>query len=365
MAKKASKTEGNSLDDMRKTINDIDVSLVNLLDERSELVKEIGEYKKANDIPIYQPGREKNVKERILKTSKKVFPTDALMHIFTEIVSAARSLEEPMNVGFLGPEGTFTEQAAVKHFGSSVIFSPVQTISDVFRQVENGKLHYGVVPIENTLGGTVNITLDEFIDSSLYIVGENYLNIHQNLLANVDDLSDIKRVYSHPQGFAQSRAWIEINLPSVEKLEVSSTAKAASLVPWDKFSAAIASEIAAERYGLNILERNIEDNPQNFSRFWIISTKENTPDNAEKTTVLVSVKNKPGALLRLLSPFQVYGLNLTKIESRPSRQKPWDYLFFIDVDDNADSAPLKKALDKVREDAAFLKVIGSYAKGSY
>jgi chorismate mutase/prephenate dehydratase len=353
------------LDELRKKINDVDISMVNLLDERADLVKKIGDYKKKYDIPIYQPGREKEVKSRILSNSKKSFPTEALMHIFTEIVSAARSLEEPLMIGYLGPEGTFTEQAAIKHFGSSVILNPIATIPDVFRQVENGKMNFGIVPIENSQQGTVNLTLDEFVDSPLTIVGETYLSIHHNLLANVDNISEIKRIYSHPQGFAQCRIWIETNLPNAEKMEVSSTAKAASLVPWDKFSAAIASEIAAEKYGLNILERNIEDNPENYTRFWIISTDKQKADNPEKTTVLVSVKDKPGALLRLLSPFQVYNINLSKIESRPSKRRPWDYLFFIDIDESINNSALKKALDKVKEDSVFLKILGSYSKGSY
>ncbi len=356
--------DNKTLEEMRKKINHIDVSIVKLLDERAEYVKKIGEYKKSKNIPVYQPDREKNVRTRILKASKRVFPTDALMHVFTEIVSAARSLEKPLLIGYLGPEGTFTEQAAIQQFGSSVELHPMPTISDVFHEVENGKVHYGVVPIENSVGGTVNLTLDHFIDSPLTIVGETYLPIHHNLLANVEDISEIKRIYSHPQSFAQCRIWLETHLPNVEKIEVSSNAKAASMVPWDKFSAALASSVAAEKYGLNIIERNIEDNPENTTRFWVINGQKQKIDNAEKTTILLSIKDKPGALLRLLSPFQVYGINLFKIESRPSRRRPWDYLFFIDVEGNVDSPALKKALEKVKEETVFLKILGSYAKGT-
>lgn len=356
--------ENERLEKLRKEVNDIDLNIVGLLDKRAALVKDIGQYKKELNIPIYQPGREKEVREQVLNASKKIFPTEALMHIFTEIVSAARSLEEPMNVGYFGPEGTYTEQAAIKQFGSSVIFHPMPTISDVFHEVENGKVDYGVVPIENSQEGTVNVTLDEFVDSPLTIVGETFLGIHHNLMAAVEK-SEIKRIYSHPQGLAQCRIWLETNLPNVERIEVSSTAKAASMVPWDKFSAAIASENAAERYGLNILERNIEDNPENFTRFWVIANQSKKASNQEKTTLLVSVKDKPGALLKLLAPFQVYNLNLSKIESRPSKRRPWDYLFFIDVDGNPDSAPVSKAIEKVKEDSVFVKILGSYPKGSY
>lgn len=352
------------LEELRKKINKIDTQIVKLLDDRAECVKEIGEYKKAHDIPIYQPDREKNVKNRVLEASRKVFPTGALMHIFTEIVSAARSLEEPLMIGYLGPEGTFTEQAAVKHFGSSVELHPMPTIADVFREVENGKINYGVVPIENSVGGTVPQTLDEFVDSPVRIVGENYLAIHHNLLANIDDLKEIKRVYSHPQSFSQCRIWLETNLPNVERIEVSSNAKAASMVPWDKFSAAIAGTIAAEKYGLNVIESNIEDNPENTTRFWVLSSVDQEIENADMTTVLVSVKDKPGALLKLLSPFQVFGINLSKIESRPSRRRSWDYLFFIDIEGSLKSASVQKALDKVREDVVFLKVLGTYNKGN-
>ncbi|OHD56531.1 MAG: hypothetical protein A2Y33_15525 [Spirochaetes bacterium GWF1_51_8] len=357
------KQDQEQLEKLRQKINDVDVRLVNLLDDRASLVKEIGEYKKSKNLPVYQPDREKDVKERVLAASKNEFPSKALMHIFTEIVSAARSLEAPLEIGYLGPEGTFTEQAAVKQFGSSVNFHPLTGIPDVFREIENGKLHYGVVPIENSLGGTVNETLDEFVDSPLRIVSETFLNIHQNLLANVEDIKQIKRVYSHPQSFSQCRIWLETHLPNVEKIEVSSNAKAASQAPWDKFSAAIAGDLAAERYGLNILERNIEDNPENFTRFWILAPEGNPVNNPEKTTVLVSVKDKPGALLRLLSPFQVYGINLSKIESRPSRRRPWDYLFFIDIDGSIQSADVTKAIEKIREDSIFVKILGSYPKG--
>ncbi|MGC8764894.1 MAG: prephenate dehydratase [Brevinematia bacterium] len=350
---------------IRKEIDQIDRKIVELLDQRAEFVKKIGEYKKQNNIPIYQPDREREVKELVLATSKNIFPKEALLQIFTEIVSAARSLEEPITVGYLGPEGTFTEMAVNKHFGSSVIKKPLPSIPDVFREVENGKLDFGVVPIENSLEGTVNITLDEFIDSPLKVVGEVFINVHHNLMANVTSISEIKRVYSHPQTFAQCRIWLETNMPNVEKIEVSSNAKAASMVPWDKFSAAIGGRIAAEKYGLNIIAENIEDSPENYTRFWAISTNEHKLEKAEKTTLLVSVKDKPGALLRILEPFHQMNLNLSKIESRPSRRRPWDYIFFIDVEGSVNSEDFKKAIEIVKENSVFLKILGSYAKGNY
>ncbi len=355
----------NPLKEFRDKIDKIDTKLVELLDERAKIVKEIGDYKKANNIPIYQPEREKEVKALALSRSKKEFPTSSLLQIFTEIVSAARALEEPIVVSYLGPEGTFTEQAVRKHFGSSIIMKPVATIPDIFKEVENGKMDFGVVPIENSLDGPVKETLDEFVDSPLVVIGEEFLNVHQNLLANVNTLSEIKRIYSHPQSFGQCRTWLETNMPNVEKIEVSSNAKAASMVPWEKFSAAIASSIAADKYKLNILSENIEDNPENYTRFWIIANNKHTFENPEKTSVLVSVKDKPGALLELLLPFQVYNINLSKIESRPSKRRPWDYLFFIDLEGGVENPGVKKALEKVKEQSVFLKVLGSYAKGSY
>lgn len=352
------------IETIRQSINQIDEEIVRLLDQRAELVKEIGEYKKSQNIPVYHPEREQEVRDRVLAASKGIFPQKALMQIFTEIMSAARSLEETLRIAYLGPEGTHTEQAVIRHFGTSVELQSFQTIPDVFREVENGKTHFGVVPIENSLEGTVNITLDEFVDSPLQIVGETYLSIHHCLMANVGSLSEIKRVYSHPQAFAQCRLWLETHLPNVEKIETSSTAKAASMVPWDKFSAAIAGPLAAEKYGLRILEANIEDNPENYTRFWVIGQAGVPIQNPNKTTILVSVKDRPGALLKLLSPFQVYDINLSKIESRPSKRRPWDYLFFIDIDAGIHQKGLSKALEKVKEDAVFVKVLGSYMKGT-
>jgi chorismate mutase/prephenate dehydratase len=352
------------LDTLRQEINTIDEKIVQLLDERAELVKKIGEYKKNKNIPVYHPEREQEVRDRVLAVSRGIFPQKALIQIFTEIMSAARSLEETLRIAYLGPEGTHTEQAVIRHFGSSVELQAFHTIPDVFREVENGKTHFGVVPIENSLEGTVNITLDEFVDSPLQIVGETYLSIHHCLMANVEKITEIKRVYSHPQAFAQCRLWLETNLPNVERIETSSTAKAASMVPWDKFSAAIAGPLAAEKYGLRILEENIEDNPENYTRFWVIGQAGLPIQNPNKTTILVSVKDRPGALLKLLSPFQVYDINLSKIESRPSKRRPWDYLFFIDIDAGINHKGLQKALEKIKEDAVFVKVLGSYMKGT-
>lgn len=353
------------LNEFREKINNIDSKLVELLDERAGLVKSIGEYKKSNNIPVYQPEREKEIKETVLSRSKNVFPKSGLMQIFTEIVSAARSLEEPITVSFLGPEGTYNEMAVRKHFGSSVIMKPLASVPDVFRQVENGKMDYGVVPIENSLEGTVNLTLDEFVDSPLVVIGEVYVNIHHNLMANVSKISEIKRIYSHPQSFAQCRIWLETNMPNVEKIEVSSNGKAASMVPWEKSSAAIAGAIAAEKYGLSILSENIEDSPENYTRFWIIANKEHQFTNPDKTTILVSVKDKPGALLSLLEPFQRLNVNLSKIESRPSKRRPWDYLFFIDMERGINHPDTKKALEDIKENSVFLKVLGSYPKSVY
>ncbi len=352
-----------NLKELRKKIDQIDINIVEFLDERAKIVKEIGEYKKANNIPIYQPEREKEVKALVISKSKKEFPVAALLQIFTEIVSAARALEKPIVVAYLGPEGSFTEQAVWKHFGSSVIMKPIASVADIFREVENGKMDYGVVAIENSLDGSVKETLDEFIDSPLKVLGEEFLTIHQNLMANVNTISEIKRIYSHPQSFGQCRTWLETNMPNVEKIEVSSNSKAASMVPWEKFSAAIAGKLAAEKYSLNILTENIEDNPENFTRFWIIGSNIHEFLNPEKTSVLVSVKDSPGALLKLLSPFQMFNINLSKIESRPSKRRPWDYLFFIDLDGGIENPDVQKALERVKEQSVFLKVLGSYSKG--
>ncbi len=351
------------LKELRKKIDQIDINLVELLDNRAEIVKEIGEYKKAHDIPIYQPEREKEVRALVMSKSRKEFPAPALLQIFTEIVSAARALEKTIVVAYLGPEGSFCEQAVRKHFGSSVVMVPIASFSDIFKEVENGKMDYGVVAIENSLDGSVKETLDSFIDSPLKVLGEEFLNVHQNLMANVNSLSEIKRIYSHPQSFGQCRTWLETNMPNVEKIEVSSNSKAASMVPWEKFSAAIGGKLAAEKYKLSVLAENIEDNPENYTRFWIIGSGNHDFHNPEKTSVLVSIKDSPGALLRLLEPFQESGINLSKIESRPSKRRPWDYLFFIDLDRGIEDTVVQSALEKVKEQSVFLKVLGSYSKG--
>ena len=329
--------KSNILDGLRVNLNSIDRQIVELLDQRAGIVKEVGDYKKVNNIPIYQPELEKETRDLVLKDSKKVFPADSLMQIYTEIISAARAIEAPLKIGYLGPEGTYSELAVRKQFGSAVINSPLSTIADVFKEVENGKIDYGIVPIENSLEGTVNITLDEFVDSPLKVNGELYVNIHHNILANVEKISEIKRIYSHPQSFAQCRIWLE----------------------------SIAGSIAAEKYGLKVLIENIEDNPENTTRFWIISNNNKKNLKGDKTTILVSVKDKPGALLKLLSPFQVYNINLSKIESRPSKRRPWDYLFFMDIEGGVDVSSVKMALDKIKEDAVFVKVLGCYPKGNY
>lgn len=353
---------GEFLNEIREKINGIDGRLVELLDERAGLVKSIGEYKKSNNIPVYQPEREKEIKEAVLARSKDIFPKQGLLQIFTEIVSAARSLEEPITVSYLGPEASFSEMAVRKQFGSSVIMKPLPSIPDVFREVENGKMDFGIVPIENTQEGSVLITLDEFVDSPLCVIGEVYLSIHHNLMATVDKISEIKRVYVHPQTLGQCRIWLESNMPNVEKVEVSSNSKGASMVPWEKFSSAIAGAIAAEKYGLKILAENIEDNPENYTRFWIIASKGHEYTNPDKTTILVSVKDKPGALLSLLEPFQRLNINLSKIESRPSKRRPWDYLFFMDLMRGINHPDTKKALEEIKENSVFLKVLGSYPK---
>ncbi len=302
---------------------------------------------------------------KIRELGKKTrFPEEALVRLFVEIISAARSLEEPLRIAYLGPEGTFTEMAALGYFGSSVERIPTASIEDVFRTVENGKADYGVVPIENSLEGTVNTTLDTFVDSPLKIVGETFLRIRHNLVSNETDLKKIKRVYAHPQAIAQCRRWLSVNLPNVEFVETSSTAKAASVVPLDKYSAAIASEVAAAKYDLKVIARGIEDNPLNYTRFWIIGNRETNPTGEDKTTVICSVKDKPGALYKLLEPFYEERINLTKIESRPSKRKAWDYLFFIDLEGHKSEEKVRRAINSAKEQTMFMKILGSYPRGT-
>lgn len=353
----------NDLVKFRDKIDAIDAELLKLLNKRADLAVEIAHVKREANLRFHSPEREKAVLERITALNKGPFPNDALKVIFREIISASLSLEEPLKVAYFGPEGTFTHLAAVRHFGSSANYIPVESIKAVFEAVERRHADYGLVPIENSNEGVVSYTLDMFMDYDLKISAEEAMEIAHNLLSKSGDRSKIKRIYSHPQPVAQCREWLETNMRGIPILEATSTAKAAELASKDDEAAAIASELASRLYDLKFVEKNIEDNKYNFTRFLVIAKSYPAKTGADKTSILFSLKNKPGALFEVLFPFKSSKINLTKIESRPSKRRAWEYIFFADMVGHIEDKKVSAVLEKVKEHCIYLKHLGSYPVG--
>ena len=351
-----------SLQTPRKEIDKIDDEIVRLLNERAQYVIKIGKLKKASDTQanLHTPAREAEILERLCKVNPGPFPNDAVRAVYREIMSGSLALEGPVKVAYLGPRGTFTHLACIRKFGSSAQYVPQTSIKDVFDEVERGRADFGVVPIENSTEGVVNHTLDMFIDSNLQIYGEVLQEVSHHLLSKSDSLKAVKKIYSHPHALAQCRHWLETNMPEVPLAEVHSTARAAEICTEDLSAAAIASELAGQIYGLKVLKPRIEDNINNFTRFLVLSSKTPERTGKDKTSVMLSVKDKVGALYDLLRPFASHGANLTKIESRPSRRKAWEYIFFIDLEGHIEEDRVKRALAEIKSRCLFLKVLGSY-----
>jgi len=354
--------EPKSLQTYRKEIDTIDDEIVRLLNERARHVIEIGKIKKAKDTQanLHTPAREAEILDRLCKHNKGPFPTEALRAVYREVMSGSLSLEGPLKVAYLGPRATFTHLACIQKFGSSAQYVPMTSIKEVFNEVERGRADFGVVPIENSTEGVVNHTLDMFIDSNLQIYGEVLQEVSHHLLSKADSMSAVKKIYSHPHAIAQCRSWLETNMPDAPVSEVHSTARAAEICADDFTSAAIASELAGQIYGLKILKPHIEDNLNNYTRFLVLSPKSPERTGKDKTSVMLSVKDKVGALYELLRPFASHGVNLTKIESRPSRRKAWEYIFFVDLEGHLEEDRVKQALTEVRSRCLFLKILGSY-----
>jgi len=346
----------------RKEIDRLDDEILCLLNERSKNVIEIGKLKKQSgaEANLHTPGREAEIVGRLMRQNHGLFPNEAIRSVYREIMSASLSLEGPQKVAYLGPRATFTHLACIQKFGESAQYVPVNSITDVFNEVERGRANFGVVPIENSTEGVVNHTLDMFIDSNLLIYGEVLQEVSHHLLSKADRVEDIKKIYSHPHAIAQCRHWLEANLSHVPVSEVPSTARAAELCADDPASAAIASELAGQLYGLKVLRSRIEDNINNFTRFLVLSQKPPERTGKDKTSIMLSVKDKVGALYELLRPFASHGINMTKIESRPSRRKAWEYIFFVDIEGHVDEDRVKKALEEVKGRCLFLKTLGSY-----
>ena len=346
----------------RKEIDRLDDEILRLLNERSKNVIEIGKLKKQSGVEanLHTPAREAEIVERLTRQNRGPFPNDAIRSVYREVMSASLSLEGPQKVAYLGPRATFTHLACIQKFGQSAQYIPVNSITDVFNEVERGRANFGVVPIENSTEGVVNHTLDMFIDSNLLIYGEVQQEVSHHLVSKADSLGGIKKIYSHPHAIAQCRNWLETNLPGVHVSEVHSTARAAEIAAEDPTTAAIASELAGQLYGLKVLKARIEDNINNYTRFLVLSQKPAERTGKDKTSIMLSVKDKVGALYELLRPFASSGVNLTKIESRPSRRKAWEYIFFIDCEGHMDEDRIKKALTELKSRCLFLKILGSY-----
>ncbi|UHQ55299.1 prephenate dehydratase [Microbulbifer sp. YPW16] len=351
---------------LRDRIDEIDGKIAALISARAECALEVAEVKKATGASAlyYRPEREAQVLRRAMERNKGPLTDEEMARLFREIMSACLALEEPVKVAYLGPEGTFTQQAAIKHFGHSAESRPLAAIDEVFREVEAGAVAYGVVPVENSTEGVINHTLDNFMHSNLHICGEVELRIHHHLMiSDITRPDAITRIYSHAQSLAQCRKWLDAHYPHVERVAVASNAEAAKRVKGEWNAAAIAGDMAAELYGLKVLAEKIEDRPDNSTRFLIIGSEQVPASGDDKTSLMVSMRNEPGALHDLLAPFQRHEIDLTRVETRPSQSGNWTYVFFIDFIGHRDAADVAEALSDVGARAADLKVLGSYPRG--
>ena len=353
---------------LRNRIDSIDEKILELISERAQCAQTVAQVKQkslpAGAKPVYyRPEREAWVLKHIMELNKGPLDNEEMARLFREIMSACLALEEPLKVAYLGPEGTFTQAAAIKHFGHSVISVPMAAIDEIFREVAAGAVQFGVVPVENSTEGAINHTLDSFLEHDMVICGEVELRIHHHLLVGENTRTDkISRVYSHAQSLAQCRKWLDAHYPNVERVPVSSNAEAAKRVKGEWNSAAIAGDMACDLYGLTRIAEKIEDRPDNSTRFLIIGTQSVPSTGDDKTSVIVSTRNKPGALHELLQPFHANGIDLTRIETRPSRIGKWTYVFFIDFFGHQDDPLVKDVLEKVNTDSVAVKVLGSYPK---
>ena len=357
--------EKEQLDSLRRQIDGLDERILELINERARCAQDVAEVKSAacseEVTTFYRPEREAQVLTRIMDLNRGPLANEDMARLFREIMSVCLALEKPTSVAYLGPEGTFTQQAALKHFGQSSVIGPMSTIDQVFREVEAGAVNYGVVPIENSSEGVVSHTLDSFMYSNLKIVGEVELRIHHNLMiSGSTDAKKITRVYSHPQTLAQCRRWLDENYPGVDRVAVSSNAEAARLVKSEWNSAAIAGDIAAGLYNLKVLSEKIEDRPDNTTRFLIIGQEMTEPSGRDKTSLMLSVRNKPGALLELLAPFRERKIDLTRLESRPSPSQKWSYVFFLDFAAHVKEESVEAVLNGLIELGCDIKILGSY-----
>ncbi len=347
------------LKEQRDAIDALDAQILNLINQRAKHAQRIGEIKGSG--VVYRPEREAQVLRRIKEINDGPLPSESAARLFREIMSACLSLEHPLSVAFLGPEGTFTQAAAIKHFGHAANTVPAASIDEAFRLAESRAVDYVVAPVENSTEGAVGRTLDLMVSTPLRVCGEVVLRIHHHLLSKQVDKTKITRVYSHAQSLAQCHEWLNRNLhENVQRISVSSNAEAARLASLDETAAAIAGDAAAEKYALLKLADSIEDEPNNTTRFLVMGDQDTTPSGCDKTSLVLSAQNRPGAVHDLLEPLARHGVSMSKFESRPSRTGLWEYVFFVDVDGHQNGSVLQSALQELRQRAAFVKVLGSY-----
>jgi chorismate mutase/prephenate dehydratase len=352
-----------ALSDVRAKIDGIDRQIQSLIAERARFAHQVGKAKGklAAAVDYYRPEREAQVLRMVVDRNEGPLSDEVLVHVFREIMSACLAQQEPLKIGYLGPEGTFSQQAVLKHFGRSAHGLPLASIEEVFQEVASGNADFGVVPVENSGQGTIQITLDMFLTSDLKICGEVELRVHQFLMSRTGRIDDIERIYAHPQSFAQTAGWLRANLPKVEKVPVSSNAEGARRARGNDDAAAIGGESAAHVYGLKkVVMSPIQDDKDNTTRFLVIGRSIFPPSGHDRTSVLVFIHDKPGALFDVLSPFARHGISMNRIESRPSHHAKWEYGFFIDLAGHIDDEAMKQALAELKQHSAQIKVLGSY-----
>ena len=352
-----------SVDALRKKIDQIDGKIVGLLNDRASLAQRIGHNKRLNNEEIYVPDRENEILYRLSQLNRGPLSELAIHSVFREVIAACRSLESPLRIAFFGAAATYSHLAAREKFGSTAALLPTASIGEAFQEVGQGRVSFGVVPIENSTEGVVGQTLDLLVERALKICAEIYLVIHHNLLSRSGRAEAIQKIVSHPQALAQCRGWLARHFPTVAVDEVASTAHAAKMASENETLGAISSSLAREVYGLQLVAANIEDQSNNITRFLVIGDKDCEPSKNDKTSLVFSVKDRPGMLHRMLQPFARSRINLSKIESRPIKNKPWEYMFFLDLKGHKEEPRVKKSLRELEQNCVFLKILGSYPSG--
>lgn len=356
-------SEEQQLKSIRQQIDALDEQIQALITRRAECASQVAQIKRETNPDVsdfYRPEREAEVLRMVKERNQGPLDDETMVRLFRQIMSDSLALQMPLKVAYLGPEGTFTHAAALKQFGESINPLPMMAIDEVFREVESGNAAYGIVPVENSTEGVVNHTLDMFMQSPLNICGEVSLRIHHHLITNADDLGKLNRIYGHAQALAQCREWLDSNLPAVERIAVSSNAEAARIASESTSSAATASEAAATIYGLKVLVNSIEDDPNNTTRFFVVGRQKVAASGQDKTSLLLSTPNRPGALHDMLSPIASNDVSMTRIESRPSRRAAWDYVFFVDVEGHQDDPAVAQVLQELKDNSFLIRVLGSY-----